>query len=327
MIRGGNGDVVARLRDRLRVPIIVSPMFLVSGVDLVVSSCQAGVIGSLPALNARSSAIFDTWLGEVEAGLRETPDAAPYAVNLIVHSTNERLEADLDLCVAHKVPIIIASVGSPRSVIDKVHSYGGLVICDAGSVRHARRAAEMGVDGLILLCAGAGGNTGWLNPFAFVAEVRKFFDGPIIVAGAISDGRQLHALEIIGADMAIVGTAFIPARESLASDDYREMLIRSNADDILLTTEVTGIPCNMLRESLERSGFVATEKRKGFNSGEELETLRAWRDIWSAGHGTGAIEKVETVADIVGRFSAEYRASYAKAMGTGATRLPEPTPA
>jgi len=313
VIRTGNRAVATTLRDRLRVPIIVSPMFLVSGVDLVVSSCQAGVVGSLPALNARTSALFDEWLSQVEAGLRDTPDAAPYAVNLIVHSTNERLEADLDLCVAHKVPIIVASVGSPRNVIEKVHSYGGLVVCDAGSIRHARRAAEMGVDGLILLCAGAGGNTGWLNPFAFVAEVRKFFDGPIIVAGAISDGKQLHALEIIGADMAIVGTSFIPARESLADDDYREMLIRSNADDILLTTEVTGIPCNMLRESLERSGFVASGPRKGFDSGNELETLRAWRDIWSAGHGTGAIEKIENVADIVQRFSEEYRTSHANA--------------
>tara|TARA_R110000782_G_scaffold117364_4_gene207787 strand:- start:107177 stop:108148 length:972 start_codon:yes stop_codon:yes gene_type:complete len=322
----GNSVTAQTLRDRLSVPIIVSPMFLVSGVDLVVASCKAGVIGSLPALNARTSAIFDEWLGQVEAGLHDTPHAAPYAVNLIVHSTNERLDADLDLCVAHQVPIIVASVGSPRNVIDKVHSYGGLVICDAGSIRHARRAAEMGVDGLILLCAGAGGNTGWLNPFAFVAEVRKFYDGPIIVAGAISDGRQLHALEIIGADMAIVGTSFIAARESLANDDYREMLIRSNADDILLTTEVTGIPCNMLRESLERSGFVAHGEGKGFNSGKELETLRAWKDIWSAGHGTGAIEKVESVDDIVRRFVKEYQASHANTPASSPS-LSEPTSA
>ena len=281
-------------------------MFLVSGVDLVIASSKAGVVGALPSLNARSSAIFDEWLTQIDTALTAAPGAAPYAVNLIVHSTNARLEADLDICVEHKVPVIVAAVGSPRKVVEKIHGYGGLVFCDAASISHARRAAETGVDGLILLCAGAGGNTGWLNPFAFVSEVRTFFDGLIIVAGAISRGRYLRAIEIMGADLAIVGTSFIAASESMAVEAYRDMLIASNADDIILSAEVTGIPANMLRKSLEQSGFTRSGERKGFDLDHELRTLTAWRDIWSAGHGVGDVVAVESAAEIVARFRADY---------------------
>lgn len=304
--RFGNGALAAQFKRNLRLPVIVAPMFLVSGVDLVVAASKAGVVGTLPSLNARTSEGFDEWLTQIERGLASTPDAAPYAVNLIVHSTNTRLDADLELCVKHKVPLIVAAVGSPRYIVEKVHGYGGLVFCDAASVNHARRAAEAGVDGLILLCAGAGGNTGWLNPFAFVSEVRAFFDGPIIVAGAISRGRHLRALEMLGAEMAIVGTSFIAARESLAADEYRHMLIDSNADDIILSAEITGIPANMLRKSLEQSGFTKSGERRGFDLEHEFKTLTAWRDIWSAGHGVGDVTAIESVAEIVARFRADY---------------------
>lgn len=308
----GDAGLAARLSKRLRLPVIVAPMFLVSGRDLVIASCRAGVIGSLPSLNARTTDIFDSWLTEVENALADAPDAAPHAVNLIVHRTNARLEADLEVCVAHEVPIIVAAVGSPRNVVERVHGYGGLVFCDAASVAHARRAAEAGVDGLILLSAGAGGNTGWINPFAFVGEVRRFFQGPVILAGAISRGRYLHAAQVAGADMAVVGTNFIAAAESDAADEYRAMLVDSIADDIVLTDEVTGIPANMLRASLERSGFVAGKKAEKFDLGHELETMRAWRDIWSAGHGVGAIDRGATVAEIVGDLRADYVASVAR---------------
>lgn len=308
----GDPELAVRLSGHLRLPVIVAPMFLVSGRDLVIASCKAGVIGSLPSLNARTTDIFDGWLTEIEAALGDAPSAAPHAVNLIVHRTNMRLEPDLDVCVAHKVPLIIAAVGSPRSVVERVHSYGGLVFCDAASVSHARRAAEAGVDGLILLSAGAGGNTGWLNPFAFVGEVRRFFQGPVILAGAISRGRYLHAAQVAGADMAVVGTNFIAAAESEAADEYRGMLVDSIADDIVLTAEVTGIPANMLRASLERSGFVAGKKPEKFDLGHELETMRAWRDIWSAGHGVGAIERSATVAEIVEELRLDYAASTAR---------------
>lgn len=308
----GDPGLAARLSGHLRLPVIVAPMFLVSGRDLVIASCRAGVIGSLPSLNARTTAIFDEWLTEVEGALADAPDAAPHAVNLIVHKTNVRLEPDLEVCAAHKVPIIVAAVGSPRGVVERVQDYGGLVFCDAASVAHARRAAEAGVDGLILLSAGAGGNTGWLNPFAFVGEVRRFFQGPVILAGAISRGRYLHAAQVAGADMAVVGTNFIAAAESDAADGYRGMLVDSIADDIVLTAEVTGIPANMLRASLERSGFVAGKKAEKFDLGHELETMRAWRDIWSAGHGVGAIERSATVAEIVDELRADYTASFAR---------------
>lgn len=307
MQRFGDHLLTARFRNRLQLPLIVAPMFLVSGTELVIASAKAGVVGTLPSLNARSSEIFGDWLTQIESALDGGPDAAPYAVNLIVHSTNARLEADLDLCVAHKVPLIVASVGSPRNIIEKVHSYGGLVFCDAASVNHARRAAEMGVDGLILLCAGAGGNTGWLNPLSFVSEVRGFFDGPVAVAGAVSRGRHLRALEVLGSDIAVVGTSFIAARESMAPDAYRNMLIDSTADDIILSAEVTGIPANMLRKSLEQSGFTKSGDRTGFDLEHEAKTLTAWRDIWSAGHGVGDVRAVESTAEIVARFTADYR--------------------
>lgn len=307
MDRLGDATLAPRLRALSRVPIIAGPMFLVSGPDLVLACCRAGVIGSIPALNARTSDIFDGWLADL-ATLRDETGAAPYAVNLIVHHTNPRLEADLEITVRHKAPIIIASVGNPSPVVARVKAYGGLVISDVATVKHARRAAESGADALILLCAGAGGQTGWLSPFAFVSEVRAFFDGPIILAGSVSRGDVVDVAERLGADLALVGTPFIAASESLAADDYRAMLIESGADDIVTTAEVTGIPANMLRKSIERSGFnPSKEVAEGpFSVENEISTMRAWRDIWSAGHGVKDVRAVEPAAEIITRFADEY---------------------
>jgi nitronate monooxygenase len=315
----GDPNLATKLRTQFKLPVLVGPMFLVSGPDLVIACSQAGVAGSFPTLNARSTAILDQWLARITAELQ--PDAAPYAANLIVHPTNTRLAEDVDLVVKHKSPLVIASVGNPGRVVAAVKSYGGFVFSDVASLKHAQRAAETGVDGLILLCGGSGGNTGWLNPFAFVTAVRKFFSGPLVLAGAISNGHLIHVAEELGADFVYVGTPFIAATESMAADDYRQMLIDSNADDIQLTAEVTGIPANMLRKSLERSGFRPEPKHDGFNLLKEIETLKAWRDIWSAGQGVGDVERVEPAAGVIDRMTHDYDAARAASQQRAARRF------
>jgi nitronate monooxygenase len=305
--RFGDPALAGKLAQRLAIPVVAAPMFLVSGPELVIASSRAGVIGSFPTLNARTIGLLERWLVQIIDTLVETKGAAPFAANLIVHPTNSRLAEDLDLIVRYRVPIVIASVGSPTPVVEAVKSYGGLVLSDVASLKHARRAVAAGVDGLILLCAGAGGNTGWLNPFAFVGAVRDFFVGPIALAGAISRGKFVHIARQLGADFAYVGTSFIATRESMASEAYRSLLIASSADDIILTSAVTGIPANMLRGSLERAGIAPLAKDAGgFTLMKELETLTAWRDIWSAGHGVGDVTAVETVQDVVGRLRSDY---------------------
>jgi nitronate monooxygenase len=297
-----------RLLAGTKAPVIAAPMFLVSGAELVSACCRAGVIGSFPTINARSPEILDEWLGALTRVTRDASRAAPFAANLIVHRSNTRLDADFELVRKHEVPIVIASVGSPASIVDGVHRYGGLVLADVATLRHARRALEAGVDGLILLTAGCGGNTGWLNPFAFVAAVREFYDGPLVLAGSITDGRQIGALGMLGVDLAYVGTPFIVAEESMARADYREMLIAATADDIFLTDAITGIPANMLRPSLERAGFDVTKRHEKGSFSLDRET-RAWKDVWSAGHGVGAVRAVEPAAAIVERLRAEYAAA------------------
>lgn len=296
----------------LQLPAIAAPMFLVSGPDLVVACCRAGVIGSFPTVNARSPEILDQWLASIKADLHGERGAAPPAVNLVVHRSNPRVADDLAVVARHRIPLVIASVGDPRPVIDRVHDYGGLVFSDVASEKHARRAVQAGVDGLILLCAGAGGNTGWLSPFSFVPAVRRFFSGPLAVAGGIADGRAIRAAEILGADLSYLGTRFIAARESLASDEYRQMLFESGLDDIQLTNAVTGIPANFLRLSLERTGFNLKGGQRGgdFDVIRELDALKAWKHIWSAGHSVFGVDKVQTAAEIV----AELRAEYLQAM-------------
>ncbi len=291
----------------LRLPVIVAPMFLVSGPDLVISAAKWGVIGAMPTLNARDLDILESWLLRIQ---RETADArGTFAINLVVHNKYARMQADLDLIVKHRVPYVITSIGSPASVVERVHSYGGLVLSDVATIRHARSAIAAGVDGLVLLCAGAGGNTGWLNPFAFVSEVRSFYDGPLAVAGCINSGNALRALEILGADLGYAGTPFVVAKESLASDQYRHEVQIASADDVVLTSAITGIPSNVLNASLMKWNIDPDESGGGFQGIEPAgASAKPWKDIWSAGQGVGTSKATLRASEILGIWEYQYQA-------------------
>jgi nitronate monooxygenase len=295
------------LVSRLAVPLVAAPMFRVSSPELVIAAARAGIVGAFPTLNARTGAELDDWLARIGRECEGAPGVP--AANLILHASNPRRDADLAAVVRHRVPVVIASVGAPDPVIDPVHDYGGLVLADVATVRHARRAAAAGADGLVLLTAGAGGNTGWLNPFAFVAEVRRFFGGLVAVAGAISEGRQLRALQVLGADLGYAGTPFVATRESLAADDYRAGVVAAGADDILTTDAVTGIPANFVRGRLRELGVV-DERDRPLAQGR-LEVGGWGGGAWSAGHGAGGVEDVCGVAERVARFAAQYEAARA----------------
>lgn len=295
---------------RLRLPVVAAPMFLISGPDLVVACCRAGIVGSFPALNRRSTEEFEDWLTEIEGRLG--PDDAPFAVNLIVHRSNPRVAADLDVIARHRVPVVITSLGAVRDVVETVHSYGGVVFHDIVSRRHAEKAAEAGVDGLILVSAGAGGHAGTTSPFALLQEVREVFDGTILLAGALSHGEQIAAAEILGADLAYMGTRFIATQECLASADYKAMVIGARAADIVYTPAISGIPANFLRASIAASGLNpdALPDAGKIDMAKELSPeARAWKNIWSAGQGVGSINDIPAVADLVSRMEAEYRAA------------------
>jgi len=307
------------LRAHLRLPVIASPMFLVSGPELVLAACRAGVVGTFPALNQRSTEGFEDWLVRIDAGIRLarelTPSrpVSPFGVNLIVHRSNARLGADLDVCVKHRVPLIITSLGAVSELVERVHGYGGLVFHDVINARHARKAMDAGVDGLILVAAVAGGHAGTLSPFALVEEVRRFFPGTLCLAGSLSDGRAIATAQMMGADLAYMGTRFIATRESRADDGYKAMIRQSAAADVVYTAAVSGVHGNFLRESLVRAGFdperMPTEAPK-MDFGDEKE-FKAWRDIWSAGHGVGGIDDVPDVSELVDRLADEYRAAIA----------------
>jgi nitronate monooxygenase len=313
-------DRIGRFRDRLSLPLIAAPMFLVSGVDLVVAACRNGVIGSFPTVNCRTSEQLDSWLGDIEDQLRRHSDlsrsrCAPICPNLIVHRSNARLQQDLAVLLRHSPELVITSVGSPAPAVAPLHDVGALVFADVASIRHAERAVEAGADGLVLLTAGAGGQTGWLNPFVFVRAVRAFFDGPIVLAGGMGDGQSLRAAETLGCDLAYMGTKFIATKESMADVRYKAMLVASSADDILLTTAFTGLPTNMLRLSLAAAGLDPDDlpQRGAIDIGKDIDVgarenrpLR-WRDIWSAGHSTSGVSEVLSVDDLVARTLAEYR--------------------
>jgi nitronate monooxygenase len=290
------------------VPAIAAPMFLVSGPDLVLACCRAGVIGAFPAPNARRLEDLEAWLARISADLAREPHAAPYALNMIVHSTYQRLAAELALVERYRPPLVITALGSPKAVVDAVHAYGGRVFADVATVRFARKAAEAGVDGLILVAAGAGGHVGPLAAFAFVPEVRRFWSGPLVLGGAISDGRALRAAEVLGADLGYVGTRFIAAAESLAAEGHKRMLIECSAEDIVLTNAVTGVNANFLARSLVTGGYDLANlvPRKIDFRGDPHGEAKAWKDIWSAGQGVGAIEDVEPAAAIIGRLKREY---------------------
>ncbi|OAF12473.1 2-nitropropane dioxygenase [Bradyrhizobium centrolobii] len=313
-------DRLQRFRDRLSLPLIAAPMFLVSGVELVVAACRNGVIGSFPTVNCRSTEQLEQWLGEIATRLQQHADqtgrkAAPTCPNLIVHRSNTRLEEDLAVLLRHRPEIVITSVGSPAPVLKPLHDAGALVMADVASIRHAERAAEAGADGLVLLTAGAGGQTGWLNPFAFVRAVRAFFDGIIVLAGGISDGCALHAAEVLGCDLAYMGTKFIATRESMADDRHKQMLVDSSADDILLTTAFTGLQTSMLKPSIVAAGLDPDDlpARGAIDIGKDIDVTarenrpKRWRDIWSGGHSASGVTDVLAVDDLVARTIAEYR--------------------
>jgi nitronate monooxygenase len=300
------------LDGRLALPAIAAPMFLVSGPDLVVAACRAGIVGAFPSLNQRTGESFETWLDEIESRLR--PGDAPFGVNLIVHRTNPRHRADLEVCERHRVPVVITSLGALSDVVARVHAYGGVVFHDVTNLRHARKAADAGVDGLILVCAGAGGHAGVINPFAFIGEVRAFFDKTIILAGCISDGRGIAAAELMGADLVYLGTRFIATEESMAPDPYKAMLCEGAAADIVYTPAISGVPASFLRASLVNAGLDPDNlpDKREIDVGNELSPeAKAWRDIWSAGQGVGAIADVPSTADLVARLHAEYAAAIA----------------
>jgi nitronate monooxygenase len=282
-------------------------MFRVSGPDLVIAACQNGIIGSFPTINARTEVELKHWYDQIVHALEKEPNAAPYAVNLIINKKrNNRFDSDLDILKQYKPPIVITSVGSPKDVIPIVKSYNGLVFSDVASLKHARKAAALGVDGLILLCAGAGGNTGWLNPFAFVREVRDFYDGIIILAGGITDGIGIRAAKVLGCDLVYMGTKFIATTESMAIPDYKQKLINANIDDIMTTKSFSGIPANFLRTTIIDAGL-DPDNLPSYSEFERSEfRKKRWKEIWSAGQGVGNIKKIESVSKVVHQLREEY---------------------
>ena len=319
----------ASLKDSLSLPLVAAPMFLISGPELALACCKQGIVGSFPALNQRSSEGFEDWLIQMNEELdtfRSTnPDVttAPYAVNLIVHRTNPRWQADLELCVKHKVPIIITSLGAASQVVEAVHSYGGVVFHDVTNQKHARKAAEAGVDGIIAVAAGAGGHAGTINPFVLVHEIREVFDGTILLAGGLSHGEDLLAAQALGADLAYLGTRFINTFESQADEAYRNMIIEAVSGDIIHTPAVSGVPASFMRQSLEAAGFPMDKLNQAgeINYGEKLKPIddeaKAWKTVWSAGQGVSQIHDVLTVPDLVSRLADEYRSARERLLSEG----------
>mgnify|MGYP003153356725 FL=1 len=319
----------ASLTDSLSLPLVAAPMFLISGPELALACCKQGIVGSFPALNQRTSEGFEDWLiqmnDELAAFRSANPEAktAPYAVNLIVHRTNPRWQADLELCVKHKVPIIITSLGAASQVVEAVHSYGGVVFHDVTNQKHARKAAEAGVDGIIAVAAGAGGHAGTINPFVLVHEIREVFDGTILLAGGLSHGEDLLAAQALGADLAYLGTRFINTFESQADEAYRNMIIEAVSGDIIHTPAVSGVPASFMRQSLEAAGFPMDKLNQAgeINYGEKLKPIddeaKAWKTVWSAGQGVSQIHDVLTVPELVSRLSEEYRNARERLLSTG----------
>ena len=324
-------DPLARVHHRLALPLVAAPMFLVSGVDLVVAACRNGVIGAFPTVNCRSPEELDGWLCEMKDRLRRHADAdgraaAPVCPNLIVHRSNARLNDDLNVLLRHGCEMVITSVGSPEGVVGPLHDAGVSVFADVASVRHAESAIATGADGLVLLTAGAGGQTGWLNPFAFVRAVRAMFAGPIVLAGGIGDGHALRAAQALSCDLAYMGTKFIATRESMADERYKAMLVKSSADDIVLTSAFTGLPTSMLKPSIVAVGLDPDDlpRRGVIDIARDIDVAarearpKRWRDVWSAGHATSGVTEVLPVAELIARTQAEYRAADAEIRGDGA---------
>ena len=305
------------IKDNISIPVIGAPLFLISVPDLVIAQCKAGIIGSFPALNARPQHVLEEWIVRIKTELKEYQDqnpdkkVAPFAVNQICHGSNDRLQGDMEICVKHEVPIIITSLRPPAEVVEAAHSYGGLVFHDVINVRHAKKAADMGVDGLILVCAGAGGHAGALSPFALLREVKSWFDGTIILSGSIGDGYSVASALALGADFAYLGTRFIATHEANAEPEYKQMLIESSANDIVYSNLFTGVLGNYLKPSIENSGLdpnnlpTADKSAMNFGSGGNTDS-KAWKDIWGSGQGIGLIEDAPTVEELVDRLKSEF---------------------
>lgn len=313
--------IPAQFNGRLSIPAVAAPMFLVSNPDLVVEACRAGVVGTFPALNQRSSADYEAWLVEIRERLdRIERDigklCAPFGVNLIVHKSNPRLQADLEISIKHKVPLIITSLGAVKELVGAVQGYGGLVFHDVINMRHARKAADAGVDGLIAVCAGAGGHAGLLSPFALIPEIRQFFGKTVLLSGVMSTGRHIAAARMLGADLAYLGTRFIATRESMAAPGFKDMIVSTRADDIVYTAAISGVHGNFLRPSVDAAGapIDVTADTKQLDLNHEK---RAWKNVWSAGQGVGSIGDVPATADLCARLVREYR----EAMSEAATEL------
>ena len=305
------------LRDRLRLPVIGSPLFIISNPDLVIAQCKAGVVGSFPSLNARPVSLLDEWLHRITEELaawdKAHPEApsAPFAVNQIVHKTNNRLEQDLELCVKWKVPVVITSLGAREDLNAAIHSYGGITLHDVITNRFARKAVEKGADGLILVAACAGGHAGTLSPFALTQEVREWFDGPVALSGSIANGRAILAAQAMGADVAYIGSAFIATQEANAPEGYKQMIVDSVADDIVYSNLFTGVHGNYLKPSIAAAGLdpdnlpVSDPSKMNFGSGGNQDA-KAWRDIWGCGQGIGAVKSAPSAAEMIARLSEEY---------------------
>ncbi len=297
------------LSTNMRLPVIQAPMFLLSGPEMVVASCRAGIIGSFPSPNARTAEILEQWLITITEQLAELSGAAPWALNLVMHKSNPRRHDDLVLAVKYRAPIVITALGSPEEAVEAVHGYGGKILADVTTVEFARRAASSGVDGLALICCGAGGHTGKLSPFVFVEEVRKFFSGEIILSGAIGNGRAIRAARVLGANYVYMGTRFISTHESLAQQDYKEMVVNSKGSDVITSDSITGVKANWLRGSLINAGYDIDNMPppREINFLEAAGDFKRWRDIWAAGQAVGVTEKIESIADIVDQLENEYR--------------------
>ncbi len=305
------------LFNKLRLPAVGAPQFIIANPELVIAQCKGGIVGSFPALNARPESLLDDWLyrikDELAAWDEANPDqpAAPYAVNQIVHKTNARLEADVAACVKHKVPIVITSLGARPDVNDAIHSYGGIVLHDIINIKFAEKALEKGADGLIAVCAGAGGHAGGLSPFALISEIREFFQGPLLVSGAIATGRGILAAQAMGADLAYMGSAFIATTEANASDAYKQMIVDSTAGDIVYSNLFTGVLGNYLKGSITAAGLdpdnlpQSDPSKMSFGGGEGSKA-KAWKEIWGAGQGVGSVHEIVPTADLIARLKREY---------------------
>lgn len=310
----------ALLQNSLSLPVIGSPLFIISVPDLVIAQCKAGIVGSFPALNARPKELLEEWIikikTELEAYQKANPDkkVAPFAVNQIVHASNDRLQHDVEMCVKHKVPIMITSLRAPAEVVQAAHSYGGLVFHDVINQRHAQKAAEEGVDGLILVAAGAGGHAGTLSPMALVSEVKQWFKGTVCLSGAIANGASILAAQAMGADLAYIGTRFIATAEANAMPEYKKMLTETSASDIVYSSLFTGVHGNYLGPSIVNSGLdpknlpEGSKQAMSFGSGGSSKN-KVWRDIWGAGQGVGSIREIASVAEVVGKLTREYHAA------------------